>query len=471
MPLRFIVDSNSEVLGSSHTTNVPNVLSKYEYITNLIGQKLVFLILPHSFLGCELYINFISSDSIPLFLSEDIGSESFAAIVSSYEPEFIICPENFKPINNEYEFIDNISDLKLYRLSRQKNLSYSNDICVLASTSGSTGSPKLVAQTFDNILTNTQQIVKSLRIKNSSIAFLSLPLSYTFGMSVLNCQLYANANAVVSDSSLISRETLKLILQSQVTLLPGVPATFEQLLAFRFFSSKYATHVKTLIQAGGNMREDIWLNLSQICDKTQAELFVMYGQAEATTRISSFSYTKNKNKLGSAGKVMDGGKLVISSEGNASEINEGEIIYFGRNVCPKYVLNDKDLMNIKDQKKNGLKTGDIGYLDDDGFLFITGRKKRFAKMKGVSFNLDELDKHVSDAVSVQIVSIQQDGTLGIFNTSPSKSAAILNFLKTKKFIDINKIKIFAIKKIPTLSNGKISYTQLSSLIKKEDQLP
>ena len=165
MPLRFIVDSNSEVLGSSRTTNIPAVMSKYEYITNLIGKKLVFLILPHSFLGCELYINFISSDSIPLFLSEDIGSESFAAIVSSYEPEFIICPENFKPINSEYEFIYNISDLKLYRLKRQKNLSYSNDICALASTSGSTGSPKLVAQTFDNILTNTKQIVKSLSIK------------------------------------------------------------------------------------------------------------------------------------------------------------------------------------------------------------------------------------------------------------------------------------------------------------------
>ena len=257
MPLGFIVDSNSKVLGSKHTTSVPNIISKYEYINNLIGQKLVFLILPHSFLGCELYINFISSDSIPLFLSKDIGYESFEAIVNSYEPEFIICPEDFKPVNNEYDFIDNISDLKLYRLGRQKNLSYSDDICVLASTSGSTGSPKLVAQTSDNILTNTKQIVKSLDIRNSSIAFLSLPLSYTFGMSVLNCQLYANANAVISDSSLISKETLELILESNVTLLPGVPATFEQLLAFRFFSSKYATHIKILIQAGGNMRPNL----------------------------------------------------------------------------------------------------------------------------------------------------------------------------------------------------------------------
>ena len=329
----------------------------------------------------------------------------------------------------------------------------------MTTTSGSTGSVKFVRQSYNNIKSNTCSIVKYLKLNKGNVTITNLPLSYTFGMSIINTHLEVGSKIVVTKKTIFERKFWNVFKINQINTIYGVPYTYEILDKLNFFS-KNTVSLKLLAQAGGKITEKLQKKLKVYTHKYKKLFFIMYGQAEATTRISYLPYKKLGKKIGSIGISIPDGKIKlidVNSRIIKSENRIGEIVYEGKNVCMGYALSRQDI-NKKDQWNGKIFTGDLAKRDKEGYYYIIGRKKRFIKIYGLSINLDEIENLLKSKFSFSdFAVISSENKIRIFSSTPSIKEKVLNYLKKYIDIHIKSFEIVFIKKIPTLSNGKNNY--------------
>ncbi len=254
-------------------------------------------------------------------------------------------------------------------------------------TSGSTGQAKGVLVSHTNILTNTEDIVKTLKISNKDRAHLVLPLSYCFGASVLHSIFSVGASIVIDNRFMFPQKTLKLMVQHDSTIFAGVPSHYLSILNNTSAAEMTFPKLRLLQQAGGPLSPDKIEDLKRIF--SNSAFAVMYGQTEATARITILPPDMLKDKIGSVGKALDSVEIfAIDEEGNPlGPDSVGEICAKGQSICDHYLINGK----IEERESSYLKTGDLGHIDKDGFLFITGRKSQFIKLAGVRTSLFDLE--------------------------------------------------------------------------------
>lgn len=267
------------------------------------------------------------------------------------------------------------------------------------------------------------------------------------------------------------RQEIKDVLYDDLALLMvtsfcGVPYTYEILDYLRILSRPWK-ELRLLTQAGGAMSREMKQKLLEwICDRRQrgitTHLAIMYGQTEATARMSAFFLDQHPDKMDSVGRAISGGAFQIKNKDHAGE---GDIYYRGANVYLGYVKERSDLTENADvwrQNTGLLDTGDVGKLDEEGYLYITGRKKRFIKCNGVRISLDELERGIENKWAIPVVCV-----------SKTLDEQILLFIRTKDFrnIDIMELTEYLrqfgirreqcrIRKIPAFhycDNGKLDY--------------
>lgn len=256
---------------------------------------------------------------------------------------------------------------------------------------------------------DAQAIIKSLEIDENDSAGVLLPVSYVYGLSVVNSHLLAGGSLLLPAGSMFQRGYWDFLEASGVTSFCGVPYTYEILDWLRILSRLWKK-LRLLTQAGGAMSRDMKQKLLEwIYDRRHqgitTHLAVMYGQTEATARMSTFFLDQHPDKLDSVGRVVPGGVFQIK---NGDHTGAGDIYYRGANVCLGYVMERADLSGnaaIWRQSAGFLDTGDVGRLDEDGYLYITGRKKRFIKCNGVRISLDELERSIENRWKVPVVCI------------------------------------------------------------------
>lgn len=270
------------------------------------------------------------------------------------------------------------------------------DLALLLATSGSTGSPKLVRLSRAAVLANAAAIGAALEIDGDEVAPTSLPLHYTFGLSVLTSHLHAGATVVVEENAFTTRDFWSNVDRHHVTSLAAVPYQYEMLRRLRFDPARYP-RLRTLTQAGGRLNPDLVEDFHRRMAAVGGRFFVMYGQTEATARMAVLPADRLPAKLGSVGVPVRGGEITVSP-GDGPETTEpgrtGEIVYRGANVMMGYAETAADLAR-GDDLGGVLRTGDLGRLDDEGFLYITGRIKRIAKIFGVRVNLDDVERSLA----------------------------------------------------------------------------
>lgn len=267
------------------------------------------------------------------------------------------------------------------------------DLALLLTTSGSTGSPKLVRLSRAAVLANAAAIGAALGLDGDEVAPTSLPLHYTFGLSVLTSHVHAGATVVVEENALTTRDFWSSMDRNQITSLAAVPYQYEMLRRLRFDPARYP-RLRTLTQAGGRLNPDLVEDFHRRMAAVGGRFFVMYGQTEATARMTVLPADRLPAKCGSVGVPVRGGAITVDP-GEGPETTEpgrtGEIIYRGDNVMMGYAETAADLAR-GDDLGGVLRTGDLGRLDDEGFLYITGRTKRIAKIFGVRVNLDDVER-------------------------------------------------------------------------------
>jgi acyl-CoA synthetase (AMP-forming)/AMP-acid ligase II len=261
-------------------------------------------------------------------------------------------------------------------------------------TSGSTGRPRGVVQTFRNVDANTRSIVQYLGLGADDRALLVLPLYYCYGRSVLQTHLFAGGSVFLDSRFAFPRVVLEALASEQCTGFAGVPLTFEILRRQVNVASMAFPRLRYLTQAGGAMAPETigWVRRAF----EPAKLFVMYGQTEATARLSYLPPGRAEDKLGSIGVPIPGVELrVVDEQGRELPPGSvGHLVARGDNVTLGYLDEPEETAEIL--RDGWLWTGDLAYRDSEGFLFHQGRSKEILKVGGHRVSPVEIEHVIAD---------------------------------------------------------------------------
>lgn len=361
---------------------------------SIIKNNSISIIIAKNNIECLIgYISLIILNRTTILIDENFSKNFLNKIIKKYKVNYIYAPEetknNFKNLNTIYKK----NNYFIFETNNKINNKINKMNLLLLTTSGSTQSPKLVRLSNSNLSENTNNIVKYLSIKKEHTTITTMPFAYSYGLSILNSHLQVGAKIVVNNYSVFNEQFWKLVKLNKVVSFGGVPKFYENLKRLNF-NNLNLYNLKYLTQAGGKMDEDVLKFFGKICKQKKIKFYIMYGQTEASPRMSYLDWKDFFSKLGSIGKPLDGCKFRIINNKNKiinKDYHSGQLVFYGKNVSLGYAKNFNDL--LKGNINNGkLFTGDIAFKDKDDFYFITGRINRISKIFGLRLDLDDIEK-------------------------------------------------------------------------------
>lgn len=438
---------------SKYKDNVAVITDKGERLTYAeldamtridVPRGLVFCLCSNTLQSFVGYLTCLQSNLPVVMLDGSKPKEVIDTLVEAYHPEYIWDGE-LKPTGLKGE-------------------SVSEELAMCLTTSGSTGSPKFVRLSAQNILANAEAIAEYLHIDENERPVTTLPMYYSYGLSVINSHLIKGATILLTDGTYAQREFWNFMREQKATSMAGVPYTYEILKRLRFFRMELPD-LKVMTQAGGKLNKDIAKEYIEFAAEKGKKFYVMYGQTEATARMSYLPWESALEKYASIGIAIPGGKFsIIDAEGK--EITEpekdGELIYKGKNVSLGYAECRADLAK-GDENKGVLKTGDVARRDTDGFYYITGRLKRFVKIWGNRCNLDATEQIVK-SITTNCACAGVDDKITVFVTEEGLSEQIISLLSEKTGLNSRAFEVRVIDFIPKNDSGKVQYAALQQLL-------
>ena len=436
-------------------------------------KKLILLVSDNSLETIALYCYHMTKRNTVLLVGDKKVSD-IGALINQFMPDEIFMdrekvrdvetePNLHRSMEEEYQTCFPYYQYVRFRRKQGVPGTLCDDLALLMVTSGSVGNGKIVALSYDNLESNAKAIVESLEIDEHDSAGVILPVSYVYGLSVVNSHLLAGGRLLLPAGSMFQRSYWDFLEACGVTSFCGVPYTYEILDRLRILSRPWK-ELRLLTQAGGAMSRDMKQKLLEwLYDRRHqgimTHLAVMYGQTEATARMSTFFLDQHPDKLDSVGRAVPGGAFQIKNDDHAGT---GDIYYSGANVCMGYVKGRTDLSRdaaVWRQSTWLLDTGDVGRLDEDGYLYITGRKKRFIKCNGVRISLDELERSIENRWKVPVVCIAKDS-----------NEQLTLFIRTEDFGNLDRMELegylrqlgitkgqYQVREFHYCDNGKIDY--------------
>lgn len=283
------------------------------------------------------------------------------------------------------------------------------DLAALMFTSGSTGTPRAVMVSHRNIMANTNSIIEYLALDENERVMVVLPFYYCFGTSLLHTHLRANGSLVVNNRFAFPQVVLDQMEATECTGIAGVPSTYQILLRGSSFPNRQFPKLKKMQQAGGKLPNPFIEELRAA--HPQVDYYLMYGQTEATARLSYLPPELQDEKLGSIGRGIPGVTLrVLDENGNPVPPGvTGEIVATGDNITLGYWQNPD--ATAKTFRDGALWTGDLARVDEDGYIFVVDRAKDFLKPSGHRVSSKQIEDHlveIPDVVEAAVVGMPDD---------------------------------------------------------------
>ena len=333
-------------------------------------------------------------------------------------------------------------------------------LAALMPTSGSTGVPRLVRVTHGNLTANTEAIIRSQFLGSDERAMLVLPLNYCFGASVIHTHLYQGGSVVFDSRFMFPDKVLRAIDAYACTTFAGVPTVYNLLVSRSSIRSIPMPRLRRFLQAGGALSPKNIQTLIGLVPT--AHFFVMYGQTEATSRISCLPPERLADKLGSVGLPLDNLVLqIVDEKGNeVPDGQTGEIWVKGPSVCDGYFEDGEE--SARKFSDGWLKTGDFGALDEDGFLWIKGRKGDFMKIRGVRVSFSEVEAKVAttpgvyECAAVSIPHPEAGEALAVFIVPEKGASDLLKRVRQAIPPQWTCSALNLVADLPKTSNGKIA---------------
>jgi acyl-CoA synthetase (AMP-forming)/AMP-acid ligase II len=379
----------------------------------------------------------------PLILLPEDKPAAFDSLVAAYDPDVIL-----------RSGADGQNVLDERRKGTRHQLH--PDLALLLSTSGSTGSPKLVRLSHANLQSNAESIADYLGIGEDDRAITTLPMSYCYGLSVINSYLLRGASFVLTDLSVVDSCFWELFRRHRVTSFAAVPYTFE-LLDRGGFADMELPSLRYITQAGGRLAPATVERYVELGRRRGWELFVMYGQTEATARMAYLPPRLAASHPGAIGIPVPGGSFRIDP---LPGLEEGELVYTGPNVMLGYAQSPEDL--ALGRTVHELRTGDLARTDASGLYEVVGRRSRFVKIVGLRVDLGQVERILAD-LGMEAACAGTDEGLVVAVKGSNDLQLVAKVLAQGIGLPRASLQVCSVPEIPRLGSGKADYQGILAL--------
>ena len=345
--------------------------------------------------------------------------------------------------------------------TNQPARSVRHDLALLLSTSGSTGNPKSVMLSLENLHANAVSIASYLPMRPDDVAITSLPLPYSFGLSILNSHLLVGARVVLTGEPLVGKEFWRLVREYGVTSFAGVPFSYQMLRTLRFERMALPS-LRYFTQAGGRLPAELVAYAQDLKTKTGLPFFVMYGQTEATARMAYLRPELLESHGDCIGEPIPGGEFFLRDPESGSTVEGpgavGELVYRGPNVMIGYAESADDLASSGLLKE--LATGDLAERLPVGVYRITGRTKRIVKIQGKRWQLDHVEAELARR-GIAALATGRDDKLRIAVIDPDTASTsrddVYRWLNEELHVHPSLFEVVRLPEVPRTPNGKVDY--------------
>ena len=412
------------LLGSKETISFRKLyndsLKIASYLKETIGENQnVLLISPNSVFFLTTYFGIIKSGNTCIPLNFAIEQNNLDYVLNTTESTTVFIAKGIKrklEFNSTIRLIDEDDSVSI--INDQKLIKFNSDfdknrVAEIIFTSGSTGEPKGVMISHQNIISNTDSIIEYLRLDQNDIMLVVMPFYYCYGLSLLHTHLKVGGSIVFNNSFIFLGSVMNDLKNYKCTGFAGVPSHFQILLKkSQTFKTTEFPDLRYVTQAGGKLHT-VFIE-EFIKAFPNKDFYVMYGQTEATARLSYMPPNILESKLSSIGKAIPGVELkVVNEKGKEVGLNEeGELLARGGNIMLGYY---KDEKGTNETLKDGwLHTGDMAKVDGDGYFYLVARKKEILKVRGKRVSPKEIEAVILSVPEVVDCTIEgiEDELLG-----------------------------------------------------------
>jgi long-chain acyl-CoA synthetase len=427
-------------------------------------RRLVMCVVNNDISGITGYLALLAANAVPMMVSSNLSQGRLDALIGPYRPDYLWLPQQDACRWPGAERLACLGGYWLIGLDHGNvTPALHDDLALLLSTSGSTGSCKYVRLSHQNIWSNAEAIADYLALTVYELPITTLPPSYSYGLSIIHSHLWVGAGLAVTNKTFFDRKFWSFLHEVNATSLSGVPYHYEILKKLRVTKMELP-HLRTLTQAGGRMTPDLIQEYAIHCQKKGMRFFTMYGQTEASPRISYVPAEQAFAKAGTIGIPISGGMLELKAELGevlTGDYVVGELVYRGPNVCLGYA-ECRDDLSLGDVNCGVLHTGDVAERDQDGYYRIVGRQKRFIKLFGNRVNLQDVELQLS-GFEADLACSGRDDVLEIYLAAGTEARAleIKQTIMTSLRIGAPTVAVYGIDTLPRSDSGKVRYADLN----------
>lgn len=408
------------------------------------GRRLVLLAADNSLDSLVTYLGALSGGHVPLLAPGD-RVQHLDRLVDAYDPDVVAGAGD-----GGWQVVARHAD-PAHQLHP--------DLALLLPTSGSTGSPKVVRLSHTNLDSNARSIAEALSIRSTDRAVTSLPLHYCYGLSVVHSHLAVGASLVLTDLSVVDPCFWELFDTTAATTLAGVPHSFD-LLERSGFADRDHPSLRVVTQAGGRLDPATVQRFAALGRERGWDLFVMYGQTEATARMAVLAPDLVESRASSVGAPVPGGTFRIEPLGEI-DCGFGELVYSGPNVMLGYAEHAADLARGRDVHE--LRTGDLARFGADGLVEIVGRRSRFAKVVGLRIDLDQVERDLWQAGHPSHC-VDLGDAVGVLTERPGAGTSVTDTVRRLHGIPASAVVVLDGLEAPRLATGKPDYPGVKEIL-------
>lgn len=422
-------------------------------------KALGFLFLQNDAPSLISYLASVEAGHAVATLNPDLDDALKARLIALFKPDFLVAPRPHEPLAGYREARSPFPGLVLLRSETPNRYAIHPDLSLLLSTSGSTGSPKLVRLTWHNISFNARQVMQVMSLTDRDRTMITAPIFNGLALSAIHTMMLCGGSLALTRARVVSREFWNTVRDSECNSIGGTPFFYGTLDRLDLNTLQVPSLINFL-QAAGFFPAHLARKFHEIAQSRGGALRLMYGQSEAATRMAHVGPEWLPENSRSIGIVVPGGRLWVQNEGReCAPMEEGEIYYHGENVMMGYAFDPEDLCK-GDELGGTLATGDMGYRDARGLFYITGRRARFAKVFGWRVGLDEVEELLSPVATVAAV-CEADRVV-IYAEQPGDALSqAVDVLAFRLRLHRAGFEIRAIDEIPRLANNKVNYRALT----------
>ena len=423
------------------------------------ARELVFCLCENKVGSLAGFLALYDCKDVCLLLNAAIDKGLLDALYATYHPSYFWMPAS-KSCEYRFEVVYSYKDFVLCKTGNKAPAMYP-ELSMLMTTSGTTGSPKLVRHKYGNIESNARNVASVFGWTTEERGIVDLPMQYTMGLNVINSHLYAGAIVLLLSSNLMSPLFWKFIKENKGTNFTGVPFSYEVLNRLRF-NRMELPYLTTLAEGGGKLSDTLFKTFADYAGEKGKRFFATFGTTETSARLAFLRPEAAVTHIGSIGKAIPEGTLTLVDE-DGNEINEpdvdGELRYEGPNVTMGYGTCVDDLLK-GDEFCGTYYTGDIAKKDADGYYYIVGRKKRFLKLFGLRVSLDQSERIIKEHFGIECACTGDDSKMRIYITDDNLKEDVKKLISEKTGLISTSFEVKVLDTIPRFESGKINYREL-----------